>query len=128
MNKLLSKPTATVSPTSPGLYERFFLSENPFPPEPVVNPESSDKRVNGQIYVEEIRASELKRIEDNFIKHPQSDPMHLRLGLIADTSYIGRGNGKSAFLVNLKHRINSQFALDLSSGQNKCFAVVVQPH
>jgi hypothetical protein len=30
--------------------------------------------------------------------------------------------------VNLKHRINSQFALDLSSGQNKCFAVVVQPH
>ena len=44
-----------------------------------------------------------------------------------DTSYIGRGNGKSAFLVNLYNDINQDFGLDLSNNLNKCFAVLVSP-
>jgi hypothetical protein len=58
---------------------------------------------------------------------PQNDPNHLRLGYIIDTSYVGRGNGKSAFLVNLKKKINQDFALSISNELNKCFAITVLP-
>lgn len=110
-----------------GRYEAYNLKENPFPSSPFVNPNSNDARNNGEIYEPSIRDQENEAIEENFFKVPQSDPNHLRLGYIMDTSYIGRGNGKSAFLVNLQKKINQDFGLSISNELNKCFAIILVP-
>lgn len=126
-SKYLSKPKATVDAIPPGRYERYNLRENPFPSSPFVNPESSDEKTNGRIYEESIRQSELEKVRRNFLEVPQTDPNHLRLGYIEDTSYLGRGNGKSAFIVHLQRSINDDFGLSISNGTNKCFAVRLVP-
>lgn len=126
MNNLLKKPTDTPKCKSPGRYDRFNLRDNPFPTEPV-NKDSTDRRINGDIYAAEIRTKEYSLVETAFLKSPRSDCNRLRLGYICDTSYIGRGNGKSAFLVNLACRINENYCLDISNDVNKCFAVYVTP-
>ena len=127
MDRLITKPAQQPPIDSPARFEKFNLTENPFPSEPVINKDSDDKRINGGIYEVEIRREEFDRIDTAFLKQPQSNPNHLRLGYIMDTSYIGRGNGKSAFLVNLYHKINKNYCLDLSGKLNKCFAVYTQP-
>lgn len=127
MNRLLRKPSRSGPREALGKFEKFHLIENPFPSEPVVNKDSTDRRINGDIYEIEIRRKEYEQIETNFLKRPQSDPNHLRLGFIIDTSYTGRGNGKSAFLINLQNDINGQYSLDISNGENKCFAAYITP-
>ena len=110
-----------------GMYEKFNLKENPFPSSPFVNPESNDSRTNGDIYEPSIREIEFEKIQNNLLEASQSDPNHLRLGYIEDTSYVGRGNGKSAFLLNLQRKINEDFGLSVSNQLNKCYAVTVVP-
>jgi hypothetical protein len=127
MGKLTRKPKASNPLSTPSRYERFNLSDNPFPSEPVVNKDSEDRRINGGIYETALRQREFEKIKANFLQQPQQDPNHLRLGYIMDESYIGRGNGKSAFLLNLEDVVNSEYCLDLSDGENKCFAVYVDP-
>ncbi len=127
MSKLTRKPSAPSLQNAPAKFEKFNLTENPFPSEPVVNKDSEDKRINGGIYELALRESEYEKIRTNFLAQSQADPNHLRLGYIMDESYIGRGNGKSAFLLHLQHAVNSQFCLDLSDGVNKCFAIYVTP-
>jgi hypothetical protein len=127
MTNLLKRPKDQPSLSNNGRYERFYLTENPFPTEPAVNKDSSDRRINGNIYESEIRTKEYSQIESNFLTKPQSEHNRLRLGYICDTSYIGRGNGKSAFLVNLAQRINKCYCLDISKEINKCFAILITP-
>ena len=127
MSRLLSKPSQPSPINSNVRFQRFNLTENPFPPEPMVNQESSDKRINGYIYEIEIRRNEFDKIQTSFLSRSKISPSHLRLGYIVDTSYIGRGNGKSAFLINLQQKINKNYCLDLSEGLNKCFSVIVTP-
>jgi len=127
MSKLTRKPSQIQRPDALARFQKFYLTDNPFPAEPYVNQDSVDKRVNGGIYETEIHKAEFQQITNNFLKKSQSDPNHLRLGYIIDESYIGRGNGKSAFLVNLKQIIDQEYCLDFSEGKNKCFAVYVSP-
>lgn len=108
-------------------YERFSLKENPFPSSPFINPLSNDARSNGEIYEWAIRQDERDALKENFLSVPQSDANHLRLGYIADTSYLVRGNGKSAFVVNLQREINEDFSNIESGGKNKCFALTIAP-
>ena len=126
MSKLSRKPKQQQSVDQEAKYQRFALTENPFPTSPV-NKDSTDRRINGKIYEADIRSMEYEKIKTAFLKIPQTDPSHLRLGYIMDTSYIGRGNGKSAFLVNLIDQINQEYCLDISDEVNKCFAVYVAP-
>ncbi len=126
MSNLLKRPTDKPSADNNGRYKRFNLTENPFPTEPV-NRDSTDRRINGGIYETEIRTKESALITNAFLKKAQSDKNRLRLGYICDTSYIGRGNGKTAFLVNLARRINKNYCLDISDDLNKCFAIYVVP-
>ncbi len=126
MSKLRRKPKQQQRVDLETKYQRFSLTENPFPTSPV-NKDSTDQRINGKIYEADIRSKEYEKIETVFLKAPQTDPSHLRLGYIWDTSYIGRGNGKSAFLVNLINQINQEYCLDISEELNKCFAVYVVP-
>lgn len=126
LNKYLSK-AKTEPVVQAGRYERFNLRENPFPSSPFVNPESNDSRTNGDIYEPSIREKEFNTVQENFLVVPQSDPNHLRLGYIEDTSYVGRGNGKSAFLLNLQKKINQDFGLSVSNQLNKNFAITIIP-
>jgi len=126
-SKLTGKPSAVPESQISGKYEIFNLNENPFPSEPMVNKDSKDQRINGNIYEIILREKEHERILSHFIKISQNDPNHLRLGYIIDESYIGRGNGKSAFLLYLLHEINQNYSLDMSDGLNKCFAIYIAP-
>lgn len=127
MSLLLTKPAGIVSSTLQARFEKYNLKENPFPSAPVVNKESNDDRINGKIFEMEIRRKEYELFDKNFLSQPQNDQNHIRLGFMIDTSFVGRGNGKSAFLVNLYNRINSDYCLGVSSGQNKCFSVYMTP-
>jgi hypothetical protein len=126
IDKYSKRPKAG-SVVQQGRYELYNLRENPFPSSPFVNPSSNDARNNGEIYEPSIREQEYQTIEKNFLKVPQSDPNHLRLGYMMDTSYIGRGNGKTAFLTNLQKKINQDFGLSISNELNKCFAIIIVP-
>lgn len=127
MVNLLKKPDKVGPSKILGRFEKFNLRENPFPSQPFVNKDASDNRINGKIFEMQIRLEEYQQIESNFLKVSQLDPAHLRLAYVVDTSYVGRGNGKSAFLVNLLERVNAEYCLDISAGANKCFAVYMAP-
>lgn len=127
MSKLLKKPTSKIDMVPNGVYERFNLIENPFPSQAILNKDSSEKKVNGSIYEPDIRTSEYEKLLTNFIKNPQSDLNHQRIGFILDSSFIGRGNGKTAFMLDIYKRINEEFCLNLSNNINKCFSIYFQP-
>lgn len=126
LDKILQKPKSKID-IPEGRYQKFNLRENPFPAEPFVNKDSEDNRINGKIYEMEIRREEYCKFEKDLIKVSNSDTSHLRLCYLIDKSYIGRGNGKTAFLVNLQDRINEDYCLNLTNGENKCFAAYLKP-
>src|SRR5258708_6921146 len=84
MSTLLRRPTDSGTIDLSGKFEKFNLQENPFPSDPFVNKESTDKRVNGAIYEMEIRKPEYRKIEANFLKRPQADLNHIRLGYLIE--------------------------------------------
>jgi len=127
VSKLTRKPTAKQPANIETRYEFANLKDNPFPVQPMVEIHSSDPRINGNIYEFEIRKAEHTKIVENFLKVPKVSPNHLKLGYIIDTSYIGRGNGKSAFLIRLNEQINNEYCLDISDNVNKCFSTYVSP-
>lgn len=100
MGSIFKKATGIVVDNG-NRYECYNLKENPFPLNPFLNQESPDKRYNGDIYEASVRDIEEKQVEESFLKVPQSNPSHIRVGYILDTSYVGRGNGKSSFAINL---------------------------
>lgn len=121
------KPSATIDTSKPSRFEKFNLRENPFPSTPFVSQGAADARSNGSIYDMSIRESVLERIKKNFLSIPQTDQSHPRLGYIMDTSHIGRGNGKTAFILNLIDIINKSYCLDLSNSSNRCFGLYLSP-
>jgi hypothetical protein len=127
MNKLLKKASSRPDTSNSNKYQVFSLTENPFPTMASVNENSPEKKYNGTIYEESIREEEYKKLVNNFLQVPQVNPDHLRLGFLSDTSYIGRGNGKTSFLVNLMRMINQDYSLDISGGHNKCFSIYFFP-
>lgn len=126
MSKLLRKPKGTNEEIT-AKYQIFGLTENPFPVSPFINNEHDDDRYNGKIYESKIREIERGKFIDQFIRVPQSDRNHHRLGYLLDSSYVGRGNGKTAFAVNLIAEINQDYCWEISDGVNKCFGVYVVP-
>jgi hypothetical protein len=127
MSKLTRKPTTQQASNIETRYEFANLKDNPFPVQPMVEIHSSDPRINGNIYEFEIRKPEHNKIVENFLKVSKTSPNHLRLGYLIDTSYIGRGNGKSAFLIKLNEQVNNEYCLDISENVNKCFSAYVSP-
>jgi hypothetical protein len=127
INKLTQKICDSVNLSELGRFEIYNLKENPFPSSPFVNKASTEDKLNGNIFEIAVREKEFNKIKNCFLKVPQSNPDHLRIGFINDTSYIGRGNGKSAFLINLLKNINENYCLDLSENKNKCFGIFAAP-
>ncbi len=127
MSNLLRKPKSENLKENKSRYEFLNLKENPFPNTPYVNKNNADNRYNGRIYESRVREKEHEQILNNFIRVPQSDQNHIRLGYILDYSFVGRGNGKSAFALNLIDEINEEFCLNLSNEENKCFGLHISP-
>ncbi len=126
MKNLLAKPSGKFENDN-SKFEQYNLLENPFPATPIVNQDNKDIRYNGDIFELKIREEEWNKVTNNFLKVPQSDPNHLRMGYIIDTSYVGRGNGKSSFSINLLKTINKEYCLDISNNANKCFGLFLSP-
>ena len=118
MNKFINKPkTVTIEKKSE--YSQFNLYENPFPATPFMMLHSNDKRVNGAIYEKDIRKDEYQQLKEKFLSKPQSDFSRSRLGFLMDTSYVGRGNGKTAFLMHLLNtNINNDYCHAISNEEN----------
>ncbi len=127
MTNLIRKPSEALSQPPSSKYSKFNLAENPFPPEPAVNKKAQDKRFNGEIYEMAIREKEYNAIVDTFLSKPMNRASHIRMGYLRDVSYIGRGNGKSAFLIHLQNEINKDFCNKISNGANKCAALILSP-
>jgi hypothetical protein len=128
MNKIFRKATDKITEKLINRkFEKYGLLENPFPITPYVNQDSPEKKYNGNIYDDSIRQDEFEKIKTNYLNVPQSEADHLRLGFIVDKSFIGRGNGKSSFLLHLNKAINNDYCLDISSGVNKCFSIYFSP-
>ncbi len=81
-------------------YERYYLSDNPFPSTPILDPGSEDDRVNGKIYNPHIRETEIISFESK---------IRQRLPLIyIENSEFERGVGKSALLVQQWRQLQIQ--------------------
>lgn len=126
-SKFTTRSTTLVDPSRQGRFLSFGLKDNPFPPEPFINRRSKDSRINGTIYDDTLRRAEYRRLQEQFLEKPRNEGNHLKLGYIEDTSYLGRGNGKSAFILHANDKINQSYCLDMSANCNKCFAIAINP-
>lgn len=119
-NKLLRKPKITEDVENKYMF--LGLSQNPFPNEPAVKPYSPDSRVNGSIFLEEIREEEIKSFKDHIVNSPN------KIGLLMDyAAYKGRGIGKTAFLNHMKKSINDDLGESISNGESVLYAIYVSP-
>lgn len=108
-------------------FTRFGLRENPFPTSPTVTPQSSDPRVNGDIYCTELRAVEEDQFEQLLI--PRAGQAASRpIALLMDyATRRGRGIGKTAFLNRQRRRIMLDLGDRLTDGAYVMLAAHVIP-
>lgn len=120
MNNLIRKPKE--QPSSINKYIKYGFAQNPFPNEPAVKPYSSDKRVNGSIFLEQIREEETNSFLEKIVNSPN------KIGLMMDyAAYKGRGIGKTAFLNFMKKKINKDLGNEITHGDGVIYAVYVAP-
>jgi hypothetical protein len=81
-------------------YEKYYLSDNPFPAAPILDPGSDDDRVNGKIYNPHIREAEIHNFESKIRLRP---PL-----IYIENSEFERGVGKSALLVQQWRQLRVQ--------------------
>ena len=122
---LLRKSQPLPAEQSP--YRRFCLTDNPFPSSPTITPESSDPRVNGDIYCEDLRLEAQARFERLLI--PGKDGVTPRsLALLMDyATRRGRGIGKTAFLNHQRRRIMADLGYQLTGGAYVVMGALVIP-
>jgi len=93
-------------------YDKYQLTDNPFPRGgAILKPESSDSRENGSIFSVNARAKEIAEFEEKFIGKKTSFEDRIRCGFLwaEGDKYTGRGMGKTALAVYMRHRINKGF-------------------
>ncbi|MEM4383826.1 MAG: hypothetical protein QXH32_06980 [Candidatus Caldarchaeum sp.] len=105
-------------------YQVYGFSDNPFPRGgAIVNPDSSDPRENGSIFSVNARQKEIKEFEEKFICTKTSFDDRLRCGFLwaeggRDT---GRGMGKTALALYMRHRINDGYGSNYFNGRVRFF-------
>ena len=104
-------------------YEVYGLKENPFPRVPILAPESRDPRENGSIFCVNARAEEIKAFEEKYVGTKTSFDDRFRAGFLwaegGRTS--GRGMGKTALGIYMKHKINDGYGKNYFGGSEKIF-------
>jgi hypothetical protein len=109
-------------------YEIYGLKENPFPRGgAILKPESSDPRENGSIFSKNARAREITEFEEKFIGTKTSFDDRIRCGFLwaEGDRTTGRGMGKTALAIYMKHRINDGYGKNCFGGKEKIFCSYV---
>jgi hypothetical protein len=109
-------------------YEIYGLKDNPFPRGgAILRPESTDPRENGLIFAVDARAKEIKEFEEKFIGIKTSFDDRIRCGFLwaVGDRTTGRGMGKTALAVYMKHKINDGYGKNYFDGRNKFFCSYV---
>lgn len=109
-------------------YEIYGLKENPFPKGgAILKPESKDPRENGTIFSRGARAKEIQEFEEKFIGIRTSFDDRIRCGFLwaEGDSTTGRGMGKTALAIYMKHKINKGYGENYFDGKNKFFCSYV---
>jgi hypothetical protein len=105
-------------------YEIYGLKENPFPKGgAILKPESTDPRENGSIFSVNARAKEIREFEEKFIGTKTSFDDRIRCGFLwaEGDRTTGRGLGKTALAVYMKHKINDEYGKNYFNGKHKFF-------
>lgn len=105
-------------------YKIYGLKENPFPKGgAILKPESDDPRENGSIFSVNARKEEIEDFERKFIGTATSFYDRLRCGFLwAEGDRVsGRGMGKTALAVYMKHKINDGYGNNYFGGKQKIF-------
>ena len=119
---MITLPRRSVAPTV-SRYEALGLHDLPFSTDPVLNPYSTDDRINGAIYAREPVQAAIDKFERLLIR---PDDFHNRVNIAslwaAGDVQSGRGRGKTAMLQFFKQRINTDWGTTQFNGQ---FSAVV---
>lgn len=121
---LTRRPIQQPSP-SPNIYEKLGLSDNPFPSEPSLSPDSQDPRRNGLIYCEQLH-DDKKKSFTNLLIPEHGQPRRITF-LMDHASRRGRGIGKSAFLKHQERQIMADLGDAVTRGAQVLFALHVIP-
>jgi len=126
MNDLFRKALVSLKPRE-NKYKKFALSQNPFPFEPGVKLGNPDPRVNGTIYLRDLRKEEQDKFEKLIV--PKGDRSSVNtISFIMDwATKSGRGIGKTAFLHHQKNRIMKDYGKELSGNTEVLFAIHIIP-
>lgn len=105
-------------------YEIYGLKENPFPKGgAILKPESKDERENGSIFSVNAREREIKEFEEKFIGTRTSFDDRIRCGFLwaEGDRTTGRGMGKTALAIYIKHRVNDGYGKNYFDNKDKFF-------
>jgi len=108
-------------------YEIYGLKANPFPKRAILNLQSQDPRENGSIFSVDARAKEIKEFEEKFIGTKTSFDDRGGCGFLwaEGDRTTGRGMGKTALAVYMKHKINNGYGKNYFGGKDKLFCSYV---
>jgi len=81
-------------------YKEYYLSDNPFPTTPILDPSSEDDRINGAIFNSDIVVEEIESFQSKIRRRPP-------LIYVENSDFI-RGVGKSALVVQQWRRLREQ--------------------
>jgi hypothetical protein len=105
-------------------YEIYGFRENPFPKGgAILKPDSKDPRENGSIFSVNARKREIQEFEEKFIGTGTSFDDRLRCGFLwaEGDRTTGRGMGKTALAIYMKHKINNEYGKNYFNGGHKFF-------
>lgn len=105
-------------------YEIYGLKENPFPRGgAILKPESTDPRENGSIFSVQARAREIREFEEKFLGIKTSFNDRIRCGFLwaEGNRTSGRGMGKTALALYMKHKVNHGYGKHYLGGKYKIF-------
>lgn len=91
MSHNLLRRAAKPAKPKPNKYEKFGLTQNPFPAKPSITVGSRDDRENGSIYLPELREKQQSRFEDLLIPHPDRSQVRSISFLMDYATRRGRG-------------------------------------
>jgi len=109
-------------------YEKYCLSDNPFPRGgAILTPTSDDPRRNGKIFSTEARTTQIDVFEKMFLaKNTVFDDRNTCGFIWAEGGgTIGRGMGKTALAVYMKHKINEDYGGKYFNGKEKIFMTYI---
>jgi len=109
-------------------YKKYGLKDNPFPKGgAILKPESDDPRENGKIFSVDARKKEINEFEEKFIGKNTSFDDRIRCGFLwaEGDRTTGRGMGKTALAVCMKHKINDGYGKTYFEGKIKFFCSYV---